>query len=107
MKRARAMKSAWYSSTSSTSETSAARACNPSGLTMVTAQDVTSLVSFLAGDHSTYLSGAVIPLDGRALGGNTYRIHITAPVGSNPIDIGRELISYIDAYETNGGRRRA
>lgn len=29
-----------------------------------TAADVTALVSFLAGDHSTYLSGAVIPLDG-------------------------------------------
>ena len=29
-----------------------------------TAADVTALVSFLAGDHSAYLSGAVIPLDG-------------------------------------------
>jgi len=29
-----------------------------------TAADVTSLVSFLAGDQSAYLSGAVIPLDG-------------------------------------------
>lgn len=29
-----------------------------------TAADVTELVSFLAGDRSTYLSGAVIPLDG-------------------------------------------
>jgi NAD(P)-dependent dehydrogenase (short-subunit alcohol dehydrogenase family) len=29
-----------------------------------TADDVTSLVSFLASDHSSYLSGAVIPLDG-------------------------------------------
>ena len=29
-----------------------------------TADDVTAVVSFLAGDASTYLSGAVIPLDG-------------------------------------------
>ncbi len=29
-----------------------------------TADDVTALVSFLAGDDSSYLSGAVIPLDG-------------------------------------------
>ena len=29
-----------------------------------TADDVTALVAFLASDRSTYLSGAVIPLDG-------------------------------------------
>ena len=29
-----------------------------------TAEDVTALVSFLAADHSAYVSGAVIPLDG-------------------------------------------
>ena len=29
-----------------------------------TADDVTALVSFLAGDDSTYISGVVIPLDG-------------------------------------------
>lgn len=50
---------------------------------------------------------AVIPLDGRGFGGNTYRITVNAPIGSSAIDIGRELASYLDAYELMGGRRRA
>lgn len=50
---------------------------------------------------------AVIPLDGRGFGGNTYRISVTAPIGSSALDIGRELVAYIDAYESEGGRRRA
>lgn len=49
---------------------------------------------------------AVIPLDGRTFG-NTYRIYVTAPVGSSSADIGRELVRHITAYERAGGRRLA
>lgn len=52
---------------------------------------------------------AVIPLNGRygVGGGNVYQITVTAPVGSQPAEIGRELVSHIEAYEQAGGRRRA
>lgn len=49
---------------------------------------------------------AVIPLDGRTFG-NTYIVHVHAPVGSSPADIGRSLQGYLDAHAVSGGRKRA
>ena len=40
-------------------------------------------------------------------GGNTYQITVHAPVGSSSADIGRTLTKHIDAYERQGGRKRA
>lgn len=48
---------------------------------------------------------AVIPLDKYTLGA-TYVINVTAPVGTSSVDIGRELVKHIAAYERAGGRRR-
>lgn len=52
---------------------------------------------------------AVVPLNGRyGIGGNTYVIKVqNVPVGASAADVGRTLVRYIDAYERNGGRRRA
>lgn len=52
---------------------------------------------------------AVVPLNGRygLGGGNYYQISVTAPVGSSPADIGRTLVSYVEAFERAGGRKRA
>lgn len=44
---------------------------------------------------------------GAGPGGRTYNVRITAPVGASPATIGRQLVRYIDAYESVGGRRRA
>lgn len=38
---------------------------------------------------------------------NNYTINVTAPVGSSPADIGREITKYVTAYEKAGGRRAA
>lgn len=34
-----------------------------------------------------------------------YTINVTAPLGSNPAEIGRQIVRYVDAYEKAGGRR--
>lgn len=51
----------------------------------------------------------VIPLDRlRGLGGgNYYKIDVTVPVGASPQDVGRQLVHYISAFESSGGRREA
>lgn len=52
-------------------------------------------------------SEAVIPLDRLGGMGNVYKIHVAAPVGSSPVEIGRTIVQCIDEYETAGGRKRA
>jgi phage-related protein len=45
--------------------------------------------------------------EGAAAAAATYNIYVTAPVGSNPAEIGREITKFIDAYNKAGGRRRS
>ena len=52
---------------------------------------------------------AVVPL-GRngGLGGNTYNISVSVASNVNPADVGKEIVSYVQAYEKrNGARWRA
>lgn len=49
---------------------------------------------------------AVVPLNGRYGVGNTYIIKVEAGVG-DPAEIGRVVTRCVDAYEAQGGRRRA
>jgi len=44
---------------------------------------------------------------GGSAGGNTYQINVTAPATVDKAALGREIVTAIDAYERNGGRRRA
>ena len=39
--------------------------------------------------------------------GNTYKITVNAPVGSQPAEIGRQIAKYVAAYEKAGGRKAA
>lgn len=52
---------------------------------------------------------AVVPLSrAGGFGGNTYiTLNVTAPVGSNGADIGRQIQKYLDEYTRSGGRRKA
>lgn len=57
------------------------------------------------------VSGALDPrgleLAGAGAGGATVNVTVTAPVGSNPADIGREIQKFLDSYFRTGGRPRA
>lgn len=50
---------------------------------------------------------AVVPLNGRYGMGNTYRIDVTVAPTASPTETGRQIVRAIEAYESNGGRRRA
>ncbi len=47
---------------------------------------------------------AVVPLDGRGMGGNTYNINITATPATDRRALGREIVQLIRAYEQVDGR---
>lgn len=42
-----------------------------------------------------------------ASGGNVYHLSVNVPPTANPAEVGRHIVSAIDAYERSGGRRRA